>query len=785
MGKRISLAATLLLVFCLVASIFNPPLSAQADVSQSVPNDTFVEALSYEPASTLDPALAYNTTSGYVLQQVYETLLTYDREKMDQFIPQLADSWDISADGLTYTFHIRSGVKFQDGSVLTPQDVAYSFQRGILQGGTSSPQWLLTEPFLGFGKTDISMIVDDGASADDRNALKANDPATLVAACQTVKNAIVANNAAGTVTMTLAQPWNPFLATLVGTWGSILSQSWVQAQGGWDGSCSTWQDYYAMSIEEDPLTAIMNGTGPFKLNHWTAGSELVLDRNTSYWRTTPMWPNGPSGQAKFNQVILQVVASSTDAANMLVSGDADYASVNRGNYATIEPNILLRYNADGSVESLGNTSGNLLAYDNGLSVQAQTVFFNYDISTSSPYIGTGTWVDGIPANFFSDIHVRKAFNYAFNWDQYINLVYGGQAIQPTGPIIKGLMGYADSQPHYSYDLALAAGEMAQAFGGAAATNGFTLSLVYSQGNTARQIICNILKSGIESLSTSYHVNVVELSSQEYSTRQFDGSLPAFISGWQEDIAHPHNWVVPYLTGIYGSSQNFPQELADKYAAMINACISLAGDEARICYEGIQTTTYDDALDIFLAQPVTITYLNATVQGYYNNPAYFGPYLYALSKGAIPSVNPVSPDSEAVIPFADDNGNSGSLTIPAGAVTEDMQIVIQPDIVVQPLGGGLEASTLAFNIQGYSAGDNSAVHLTFSTPVPITLSYPDSKLIESSLRLYYWNGTDWEDASCGDYVRDPVANTITIPVCHFSQFELGGETNHIFLPLVVR
>src|SRR5690606_14383290 len=116
-----------------------------------------------------------------------------------------------------------------------------SYQRGILQGSYSSPQWMLAEPFFGVGNDDISIIVDGGASADDRAAMQAADPAALVAACEQIKAAIVADDAAGTVTMTLAQPWGPFLPTIANAWGSIMDQEWVVANGGWDGSCDTWQ----------------------------------------------------------------------------------------------------------------------------------------------------------------------------------------------------------------------------------------------------------------------------------------------------------------------------------------------------------------------------------------------------------------------------------------------------------------------------------------------------------------------------------------------------------------
>ncbi len=170
---------------------------------------TYVEATFGEP-ETLDPALAYETAGGEIIQNVYETLVFYDGEATDKFVPMLAESWEVSEDGTVYTFQIREGVKFHDGADMTPSDVAYSFQRGLLYGGHSGPQWLLAEPFFGIGMDDISMLVDDtGALADDQAALAAADAGTLVAACEKVTGAIVADDAAGTVTMTLNQPWGP------------------------------------------------------------------------------------------------------------------------------------------------------------------------------------------------------------------------------------------------------------------------------------------------------------------------------------------------------------------------------------------------------------------------------------------------------------------------------------------------------------------------------------------------------------------------------------------------
>ncbi len=252
---------------------------------------------------------------------------------------QLAESWEISEDGTVWTFHIREGVKFHEGQTLTPTDVAYSFQRGLLQGGYSSPQWLLAEPFFGVGVDDISLLVDEtGALADDRAGLMAADPAKLVAACETVKSKIVADDEAGTVTMTLAQPWGPFLATIANGWGSIMNMEWVVANGGWDGSCDTWQNFYAMTDAENPFTPIANGTGAYKLDHWTQGTEIVLTRFDEYWGEPAKVPN----------VSILIIPEFGTRFAMLQAGDVDFIDVPVEQRAQVDPLVaeIAIYNAE-------------------------------------------------------------------------------------------------------------------------------------------------------------------------------------------------------------------------------------------------------------------------------------------------------------------------------------------------------------------------------------------------------------------------------------------------------
>ncbi len=297
--------------------IYFAPISKAADAK----NPTTFTYATIGDADTLDPALAYDTASGEVIQNVYNTLVFYEGDKPGTFVPMLASKMpDVSADGKTYTFTLQSGVKFSNGDPLTASDVAYSFVRGLLQGGGASPQWLLSEPFFGVGNQDVAYMLDSsGALVDDVAKVQAFDPAKLKAVCDNLNKQIVADDTANTVTMTLAQPWGPFLATIAQSWGSIMDAKWVAANGGWDGSCDTWQKFYGITSADDPLSKVAMGTGPFVLDHWTAGQEIVLTKNPNYWDTA----NAP----KLDRVVIQIIPEWGTRFSELQAGDADVVDV--------------------------------------------------------------------------------------------------------------------------------------------------------------------------------------------------------------------------------------------------------------------------------------------------------------------------------------------------------------------------------------------------------------------------------------------------------------------------
>jgi peptide/nickel transport system substrate-binding protein len=606
---------------------------------ESPDSDTFVQAVFGEP-ETLDPALGYDTASNEIIQNIYEPLVFYDGTLTDKFVPMLAESWDISETGFTYTFKIRSGVKFHEGQALTAEDVAYSFQRGLLFGGHSGPQWLLSEPFFGIGKDDITCIVDDCASADDRESLTANDPAVLAAACEKVKSAIVADETAGTVTMTLAQPWSPFISTITHTWGGIMDKDWTIANGGWDASCETWQDYYAELSESNPLSKIANGTGPFKLDNWKIGKEIVIVRNDDYWREP----------ARLERVITMNVTEWATRFAMFQAGDADVVAVPNENRSQVDALVGERCEFD--VENneykpceVINDSMPYRLYIGRPGTSRTDMFLNFDVAEGSNYIGSGRLDgNGIPHDFFSDLHIRRAFAFCFDWDVYISDVFDGEAVQSPVVALAGMHGYQVDIPMYSYDPKKCEAEFKLADldndgvpagndpEGDVWTTGFRLQAIYNQGNTSRQTIADILANNVALINNIFVIETVGLPWPAFLRTIRNRQAPYFVSGWVEDIHDPHNWYVPYMTGTYAINQNLPDDLQNRFKTFINQGVAETDPAARqAVYEQLNQIFYDQAPTILLAVPTSHDFEQRWVKGTVQNPIHPGYYFYPMYK----------------------------------------------------------------------------------------------------------------------------------------------------------
>ena len=595
---------------------------------------TFVEA-NIGDVSSMDPAWAYDTASGEVIYNIYETLLFLDRDRIDKFVPMLATDWNISSDGLTYTFNIRKGVNFHDGTPMTPQDVAYSFWRAMVQDRAGGPSWILLQPFFGLEVQSFkSDVVDKQFNGN------------FAAATTAVQKAITFDNNAGTVTMHLKQPYGPMLQILTGTWASIISMPWAIKQGDWDGTAATAEKFHDPQAESDPLFKITNGTGPYKLDRWAPGEEVDLVANTNYWLMQPLWSGGPSGAPKLQRIVIKYVSEWGTRFAMAKTGDADSLYVDTQYISQIDPLVKETCSYQTNQCQTTNPNGQFRLFKGLPQVSATAIFMTQQVNTTggNSALGSGKLDgNGIPPDFFSDIHVRKAFNYAFDWDTYIKQTYNGEAEQCYGPIIHGELGYDSNQAHYTFDLQKAASEfqaspLKAADGKTLWDVGFYVQYIYNSGNDQRRVAGQILQANLAKINPKFKMAVVDEPFPVLLKDQTAGRLPIYALGWLEDFHDPHDWVVPYLAtgGTYGGTQGFPKDLQTQMDQLINQGVSTSDPQARAkIYAQLQNLAYENALDLFLVQPQARHYEQLWVKGWYYNPTYGnaaqGGYFYAESK----------------------------------------------------------------------------------------------------------------------------------------------------------
>jgi len=185
---------------------------------------------------TLDPALASDVASATYIVEIFSGLVTFDKDL--RIVPDIAESWEVSPDGRTYTFHLRRGVLFQDGSrMVTARDFKYSMERALAPE-TGSPVALT---YLGdiVGAKEFA-----GGRADEVTGIKVVDDFTLQ--------------------ITIDAPKSYFLAKLTYPVAYVVKREQVEANPrGWT---------------RRPI-----GTGPFRLAEWRLGERIVLEPNPHYY----------------------------------------------------------------------------------------------------------------------------------------------------------------------------------------------------------------------------------------------------------------------------------------------------------------------------------------------------------------------------------------------------------------------------------------------------------------------------------------------------------------------
>jgi peptide/nickel transport system substrate-binding protein len=618
--------------------------------------DTYVHVTFSDPES-LDPAFTYETAGSAIENNIYEGMVWFERDRTDSFVPILSTGWDVSDAGDVWTFYIRDGVTFHEGGTLEPHDVAYSMQRALLQDRVDGPHWMTHEVFFGtysmLGGTDEkyfeSVLMAEAEAAGEEYDPEAEHremtDADYVGACEYVKSAIVADDDAGTVTYTLASPAPWFLAILANSFaGATYDMEWMVENGAWDGDCANWRDWTDPAAEDTILFNQANGTGPYMLDHWTPGEEIVMNAFEDYWRADgdAIWEGGPSGVASIKRVVQLIVPEFGTRLAMYEAGDADWIYVDPQFYAQLEPNYgsVFCFEPDNPVTCPEEQAGGWMQVYSGYQRPAMTpAQFNQDINVEGGNVLSGSGEldgNGIPGDFFTDVNIRRAFSYCMDYETMIAEALGGQGAQAQGPIIAGMMGYRDDGYVYSYDPDKCAEEF-QASATGVWDTGFYMQLAYNTGNETRRLAAEILKAGIEAVNPDFQIQVVGMPWPVLLNTRRAGKIPIYVGGWLEDFHDPHNWVHPFLHsgGAYGRVANIQDPLKTELDDLVELGASLTDPAERTAvYEEIQLKAQTEAPMIWLYQTVGRTHFSPWIQGWYFNGAYSGvtfSYIYALDK----------------------------------------------------------------------------------------------------------------------------------------------------------
>jgi peptide/nickel transport system substrate-binding protein len=434
---------------------------------------------------SMDNTTVFSNASIWVFQQIFESL--YEVTPDGKSVqPLLAESNTLSPDKLTWTFKLKQGVTFSSGAPMTSADVKFSLDKArAVKGG-----W----EFL-----DVAI-----------KSVEAPDP--------------------GTVVIKTKYPWAPLLADLANFSNGIVPKDYAGKSK---------DDFYAAPV----------GTGPFKWDHWTKGSDLELVKNPTYWDT---------GKPALDSVTWKVVPDDNSRNVQIQGGTA-------------------QINEDPPFSSIEQLKG-----QPGVGV---TLF----PSTKTDYI-----LMNEQKKPYDDVHVRRAISYALDRDAMVKTLLFGNGTPANSFLMPNVPFYDQSTPGLTYDMAKAKAELAQS----SVPNGFTTTFLAQSGNSTDASIAQILQSSLKELGITVKIQNVDPSAA--SDLQQQQKYEITHSYWTMDIADPDELVtfaVDPTSGAHSfyTSYNNAQVIADTKKA--EQTFDDAGRQQ--LYSAIQKQAADDAFLGFL------------------------------------------------------------------------------------------------------------------------------------------------------------------------------------------
>lgn len=468
-----------------------------------------------------DPIDSGDVESASQVYRVYEGLLEYAYlDRPYRAIPRLAEALpDVSADGLTYTFKIRQGVRFQDdpcfpgskGRDVTAEDFVYSFKRLLDSKLQSQGYWIFSDFVV--GADEWMKKTSDAASATDYSQL--------------LPGFVAIDHS--TLQIRLLRPYPQLLWVLTMNYAFAVPHEAVE--------------YYGSDFRSHPV-----GTGPYRLAHWRRNYRIEYERNPTFagqqYPDTGEPADKQAGLLKdagnplplLDQVVEYDVKEFYTLWQMFLGGQIFSSGINKDYFEkVITPQM-------GLSDALKKKGIRLYKVP-----ELATDYIGFNMT--DPIVGQST-------NLLVNTRHRKlrqAIATALDIEKYIEVITNGRYLAGNSPIPPGVPGHTDAPYPYKFDLARARQLLAEAGypdGHDAQGKPLRLTMIMpGAGSTDVRQEADFFTDQWHALGIDFTVQ--QLTFAEYLRREHDGETQVFWAGWVIDYPDAQN----FLQLFYGPNKS--------------------------------------------------------------------------------------------------------------------------------------------------------------------------------------------------------------------------------------
>jgi len=522
------------------------------------------------------------TTSGEVSGDVPnpDVLVVTVNDDVFNLDPAAVNGNDVGMDVILNVYDRLTAIAAEDGAVIPALSTEVpSLDNGLISADGLIYTFPLREDVVFSDGTDLT--AEDVKYSWDR-VVEMNLPEGQAQLFENVAETRVVDDY--TFEVTLGAVDASFLAFLAAhPVASVVSQEAVEGNGG-----------VVAGQPNEYMAQNMVGTGPYTLASWERGARMNFDINPDYW-----------GEPAHLPVRWELIVDSP--ATGLQAKEYDIVDISPTDVPSIEP--IEHAVVDTSI----------------LDLQVLQIGMNMNIAEGALPAG-----DTIPLDFFQDVRVRQAFNYAFNYQGYIDGILGGLGGRGSFILPVEMYGYDPDAPIYPTDPAMAEQLFTEA---GYWEDGFTITIASDQTHEGFTGAALTLKDSIEALNPNFHVNVNAVPEAQFDEILVTDPLPvAMWSYTSSQYSTPDAYLFDSALsdGRYGAVNSFVDGYSDPEAidALIRSARTELDEDARLqILSEIQNVLYEEAMWIMPANEGAPSARGEWVTGHIENPMWPRPSQY--------------------------------------------------------------------------------------------------------------------------------------------------------------